>query len=391
MKQIKILPILLCASLILTFAGCAQEPAVTTGSTQPTTQAATQETTLETTAETTEPGYADPSVAYHAPMSAISLPATISSSRASDGATLFTYTCQSMTLSMQDAAVADKILVDFLNRLDSANAEAIRLQAAAASAYASQEDWMPHSLQITYQPVRFDEMVLSLYGQESIYDGNTHGNHANLTVTYDLLTGNALGIRDILVADYSAEDLVKLIVQGLTEYEKQELLFPDYAELISDMFFTNRPVENWYFDQTGLCFFFNPYEIAPYSSGILISQVPYDALGGLLKDSYFPAEAVTFSGMPIVKEYSAADTDAINRYAELIIEEGGRNTLLYADGTLLNVRIETGNGSDDAPGSIIFAATAISKGDAVMISCDDPSSLLLTYETQGQIVRMPLK
>ena len=390
MKDKKILVFLLCAALLVTGAGCSGESA---GTTTEATQPSPQETTLEPTTETTLPGYTDPSVTYHAPMSAVSLPATQESSTAADGTTLFTYTYQNMTLSLQDAAVTDRILVDFLNRLDDSNASAASLQNSAVSAYAGQDGWEPYSFRMLYQPMRFDEMVLSLYGVESIFDGSNRMNSANLSVTYDLLTGNALGIRDILVADYSAEDLVELIVMGLSEYEKQELLFPDYAELISDMFFTNRPVENWYLAQDGLYFFFSPYEIAPYSSGTLISKVPYDQLSGLLKDSYFPAESVSFSGGPVIKDLAAAEN--ITRFAELILDKDGTQKLLYAQGTLLNVRIETGSWSADrsefTPEATVFAATAISKGDGVTIQCGDFSSLRLTYESQGQVLSVPLK
>ena len=394
MKQIKIFSLLLCAGLIMSLTGCAGSPEPpTTIATQPTTQETTQEATIETTAETTAPSYTDPTVTYHAPMSAVALPVVTESSKANDGTPLFTYSYQNMSLFLQDAPVADEIYLDFLNRLDACHTFAIGLHSSAASAYTGQKDWIPYSLRVQYQPMRFDEMVMSLFASESIFDGTTRGNSTNFSVTYDLLTGKALGIRDILVADYSAEDLVDLIVAGLAQYEKDELLFPNYATLISDMFYTNRPAENWYFDQGGLCFFFNPYEIAPYSSGMLISTIPYDTLSGLLKDGYFPSESVTFAGTPGVMDFSTASTNNFNAFAELILSDGGKELLLYAEGTLLNVRIETGtrseNGKEFIPEATVFAATAISSGDAVMIQCGS-ADLQLTYESQGQVHQLLL-
>ena len=383
MKQRKLIALLLCAALILAAAGCAAELAPTTAATLEPTQETTQETTVETTT-----GYTDPSVTYHAPMSAVSLPTTTQSSTAADGTTLFTYTYQNLSLCLQDAMVADEILVDFLNRLDISNAAATNLQQSAATAYAGQADWEPYGFRVLYQPMRFDEVVLSLFGTESIFDGNNRMNSANLSVTYDLLTGKALGIRDILVSDYSAEALVELIVQGLSEYD-EETLFPDYAELISDMFYTNRPAENWYFAQDGLYFFFSPYEIAPYSSGTLVSKVPYDALGGLLKDAYFPAEAVSFSGTAVTVAFDSASTEDISNFTELILDPNGKKYLVYAEGTLLNVRIEiTAEDSDQQSffsGATVFAATAISKGDAVMIQCNDITDLRLVYGLEGEM------
>lgn len=391
MKRIKLISLLLCAALVLTFAGCAADPV----GTEPTTQSTTQAAITETTEETTVPSYTDPSVTYHAPMFAISMPAVTETSKASDGETLFEYTYQTMTLSLPEAMVADEIYLDLLNRQDAFHNSAEDLLSAAAAAYTGQEEWQPHSLSVAYQPKRFDEMVLSFLVKESIFDGYTRSNSTQTSVTYDLLTGNALDIRDILVADYSADELVDLIVAGLGEYEKQEMLFPDYAQLISDMFFSNRPVENWYFSQEGLCFFFNPYEIGPSSSGTLLATVAYDTLGGLLKDGYFPNEAVSFNGAPKVEDFDSANTGDISNFAELILDEKGKQVLLYAQGTMLNVRIETGSWSKDTgisfyPDATVFAATAISKGDAVMIQCSDLSALRLSYESQGQVYQVSL-
>ena len=385
MKHRKFISFVLCAALAFSAAGCTAAPTPTTVTTQPTTE----ETTAETTLESTTTSFVDPSVTYHAPMAAVSLPVVTQSSKASDGTTLFSYTYQNMTLFLQDAPVADAVILDFLNRMDDFHTSAKQLQSEAASAYKGQTDWESYSFSLLYQPMRFDAMVLSLMGTESIFDGYDRNNSANLSITYDLLTGNALGIRDILVADYSAEKLVELIIDGLSQYEKDELLFPDYKELISDMFFTNRPAENWCFAQDGLYFYFSPYEVGPYSSGTLVSKIPYDALSGLLKDGYFPAETVNFSGKPIVTDFDSADTSGLTTIAELILDANGKKYLLYAEGTLLNVRIGVAAGDSDnktfTEDSTVFAATAISKGDAVMIQCSDISDLRLVCGLQGEM------
>ena len=387
MKMRKITGLLLVAALLAGSAGCSILPTPTTEATYPSTQETTPETTQETTIETTIPEVTDPSVTYHVPMAAVSMPVVTETNNAADGTPLFTYTYQNLNLFLPEAPVADKIFVDFQNQLDELHASARDLNAAATAAYAGQDGWEPFSLLVQYQPIRFDEMVLSFFAAKTIFDGNTRSNSTNFFVTYDLLTGNALGIRDILVADYSADDLVELIVQGLAHYEEQELLFPDYQELISDMFFTNRPVENWYFAPDGLCFFFNPYEIAPHSTGSIVCEIPYDALGGLLKDSYFPGEAVSFAGNPKVVDFNAANTESISNFAELILSESGKEYLLCADGTMLNVRIEAGALSENSADFTVFAASSISKGDAVLIQCDDIADLILVYESQGTTQR----
>ena len=107
-----------------------------------------------------------------------------------------------------------------------------------------------------------------------------------------------------------------------------------------------------------------------------------------MKDDYFPAETVTFAGKPKVEDFATANKENISNFAELILEENGNERLLYAEGTMLNVRIETGSvgqsGHSFLTNGTVFAATSLSKGDAVRIQYS--GDLLLTYESQGQVV-----
>ena len=108
-----------------------------------------------------------------------------------------------------------------------------------------------------------------------------------------------------------------------------------------------------------------------------------------MKDSYFPAEAVSFTGVPKVVDFNDAGTEDISNFAELILDPNGKEYLLYAEGTLLNVRIDIATGDSDnkffSGDTTVFAATAISKGDAVMIQCEDISDLLLICGLQGEM------
>ena len=131
---------IICLLLVcVVLAGCSILPEPTTEATSP----STQETTLETTAETTVPEYTDPSVVYHAPMSAVSMPVVTETNNAADGTPLFTYTYQNLNLFLQEAPVADKIFLDFQNQLDGFHSFARNLNQAAAAAYTGMTDWAP--------------------------------------------------------------------------------------------------------------------------------------------------------------------------------------------------------------------------------------------------------
>ena len=49
---------------------------------------------------------------------------------------------------------------------------------------------------------------------------------------------------------------------------------------------------SWYFSDTGMHFYFSPYEIAPYVVGEVDIEIPYAELRGILKEEYFPEATI---------------------------------------------------------------------------------------------------
>jgi hypothetical protein len=259
----------------------------------------------------------------------------------------------------------------------------------AQAAYDASDEWAPFTFNTFFAPVRFDEGILSLLGSHSLYSGSPRSSASGISVTYDLLTGRQLSLRDILVADYSADALSQLITASLEPLSEQEMLFSDYAYVISEMFSTNIPVDSWYLSDSGLCFYFAPYEIAPYSSGTITAEVPYTSLNGLLKDAYFPAEVSEFTGTPYVLQFQDADLEAFEQFAEVVLDRNGQQYLLHTDGCLQDLRIQLGYRMDDGSfieEATVFTAPALCKGDGIVIhaTADTVQSLRITYNNSGE-------
>jgi len=282
------------------------------------------------------------------------------------------------------------IMNDFSNRADSAGNAARMVHEAANSDYSGQEGWIPYVYSELYAPARLDQSILSLFGSEIVFDGSSRSATVDLSLTYDLLTGNILDeISQILVDDYSADSLCDLIYAQLASLAEDDILFADYAYIISDMFTTNTPVTNWYFSRNGICFYFMPYEIAPHSAGTIVAEVPYSSLVGLLQDRYFPAEAVDMNGKPLLSRYVPDASYA--QMAELELEENAEKYVLYAEGALFDVTIaqKYADGTENKP---VFAAASLCSGDAIVIHCSDEQikDLVLTYRANGEYVSTPL-
>lgn len=381
---------LLCVCFVLSASGCKNESAIP-DTTPPVTQPVQTQPSEAT--EATEETEATISVDF--PLLAFSAPVRTQQHYANDGTLLFTYAYQDFSLILEDPQVADAIVIDLLNYVDYENSAAKSVLSDAEAAYDAQQDWNAFTYSSFFKPERFDQAILSLYGVHALYSGNPRTTTASVSVSYDLLNGRQLTLNDILTADYSADALSQLITDVLTPMSQQGLLFSDYAYVVSELFTTNLPIDNWYLSNNGLCFYFAPYEIAPYSSGIITAEIPYSALIGLLKDAYFPAEATQHVGSPFVKSFSDSNLERFEAFAELVIGANETQYLLYTDGSICNIRIELGSYSDDGTylmDSTIFAAPILCSGNAIVIHAaeDILQNLNLVYEVRGEAVTVSL-
>ncbi len=379
MKKLTILLLSIC--LLLFAAGCAKEPPVVT--TEPTQIIPTTEP-----AEATE--QTEPATIPDLPLLAFSAPVRTYQHHAEDSTLLLTYSYQDFSLILEDPQIGDAIVIDLLNRVDYENAAVTRVALDAQAAYDAGGEWTPFTYSTFFSPVRFDEGILSLLGSHSLYSGSPRPSASAVSVTYDLLTGRQLSLQDILIPDFSADALSQLITASLQELSEQGMLFSDYAYVISDLFSTNRPVESWYLSDTGLCFYFAPYEIAPYSSGTITAEVPYTSLTGLLREEYFPAEVFDFTGTPYILPFGDADLEAFEQFAELVIDRDGQQYLLHTDGCLQDLRIQLGYWLDDGSfieETTVFAAPALCNGDGIVIHAgeDTAQALHITYYNSGEL------
>lgn len=375
---------ILIVCIVLNIAGCALHSAETPADTQLTNSTTTSETATATTAPAEE-------VFDQKPMIAVSLPVVEQTEYASDGALIFRYSCRNMSLIVPDPEVADKVIIDFLNRIDQTTTQAAQILEAAKSAYAVSSQWTPYLCQIGYDPMRIDPGVLSLLGSYASYSGTPHPEKNYLSVNYDLVTGNVLTLSDILTAETSTDTLYPLIIQGLNLQKDEKFLYEGFEDTVKEQFVRNTA---WYFSQTGLCFYFSPYEIAPYASGLITIEIPYDKLSGILNDAYFPTETECGTKELIVDTFSEKDLDKFTQFSEVVLDTSGNKLLLHTEGAVNNIQIDTGSwnvqGTEFTPLQTVFAAYSLTPGDAIMVESTITNTLpnlRLSYNTASGTVR----
>lgn len=192
---------------------------------------------------------------------------------------------------------------------------------------------------------RLDGNLLSILYSDASFTGGAHGSYFQFAYTFDMTTGQVLTL-DRLSSDYDA--LADFLVQTMLE---QAELDEDgyYSEKLVDDFlpaggreeaFRNLLREgSWYFDQEGLMFFSNLYELGPYAAGITEFRIPYAQLEGKIEPRFlFPGER-TGKGRLTVDELSNQEGGELPIVDKLVISEDGQQLCLIAEGEVYDVRI----------------------------------------------------
>ncbi len=349
--------ILLCFAALLCLAGCGEEPTAVESTTLPSIPVSSAETTQPepseavTVPEQTEIPPTDPVLpVYEIPLTAISLPRVQEK--------LFSY--PNITFLHSDAEVARTVLLALRNRVD---------------AYRSNE-----CITVSCDPMRIDQCVLSVVlTREAQTDGSIQA------VTYDLVNGTSVSLSQLLAPDAAADVLQSMLSELLSG---QEQIYSWYREILDELFSGNSLPENWYLSGEGLCFYFMPYEVAPYSVAVTI---PYTALGGVIRDRYYPPELPDALGTMQAVEFENAELSRFSSFAELILDDAATSWLLYPTDVIRDVRISTVAGLEDSElpvtGDTVFATDVLTPSQAIRIQYQFTgllSTLEIRYCSRGE-------
>lgn len=368
---------ILALSMAIALVGCTKAPA---NGPKPTETIAPTQTTATTPTAPSGPAET---------MIAVDVGVTTQDTTAENGTVLFQRTNQKMHLILNNAEVADKITKDFLNRLD-IEQDAATVEAAAKAAYNGNANWMPYFYGFTYNPQRIDQKVLSFYGDKVKFTGAAHPERSRKGANYDLATGDVLTLASIMTTEATAEDFCKLVLDALAERAEGDFLREGYAEDVKRRF-TADPTqdENWYFTTSGLCFYFDPYEIAPYASGVITAVIPYEKLSALLQSDYLPAARVSATGKATISDFTPALAENFTHTAELVLDPEGKMYLVHAESTVQDIRITLSDGDESYT---IFAANSLSSGEAIMVQANEDAAknLELSYLSNGETVKVQI-
>lgn len=296
--------------------------------------------------------------------------------KSDDGTTYYRQSLGTATVSSKDERAAERInssLTELYVRFG-ADAEYTRRVAE------DQPDGEQIALSYYCAPsvTRCDTRVLSAVFDVSQDIGGIHADSTRTSRSYNADNGSLLTLADIAKNEEQLKTFIKNYVIGLAagdDYKEGgvSILFDDFESTINDLVDAGA---NWYFSDGGLVFYANPYDIAPYSRGVLLFEIPYSALAEFIDEGFMPVEYEGENGMLLADDGDKLDRSSLNILGTVTVDEDGQSVVLSAEETVYNVKIYTS-------GRMLWQRNYLTTGEGVEVKSfipDAQPSIAVSYE-----------
>ena len=255
------------------------------------------------------------------------------------------------------------------NRADDQEAGALEACEAAEDSGEAFYGWTNFS-DITVQ--RLDQNYISVVAYNSEYLGGAHQNSDQAAMNFDMTTGSLLSLSSIFRTEYKESILARLL-DRLSEMESSFMLFDGYETTVREKF-EQMPADmtqNWYLTDRGIVFFYNPYEISPYASGVVSVELSYVELAGFLRDNFVRPDRDLETGGSVNVQNAGKELNR-KQYQNVWDLSSGKGTklALTTEGTVYNLRVSLVQltGDSTVSGSLLLAANRFTQEDALILT-----------------------
>lgn len=296
--------------------------------------------------------------------------------KSGDGTTYYRQSLGTATVSSKDERAAERINSSLAELYVRFGADAEYTQRVAED----QTDGEQIALSYYCAPsvTRCDTRVLSAVFDVSQDIGGIHADSTRTSRSYNADNGSLLTLADIAKNEEQLKTFIKNYVIGLAagdDYKEGgvSILFDDFESTINDLVDAGA---NWYFSDGGLVFYANPYDIAPYSRGVLLFEIPYSALEEFIDEGFMPVEYEGENGMLLADDGDKLDRSSLNILGTVTVDEEGQSVVLSAEETLYNVKIYTS-------GRMLWQRNYLTTGEGVEVKSfipDAQPSIAVSYE-----------
>ena len=296
--------------------------------------------------------------------------------KSDDGTTYYRQSLGTATVSSKDERAAERINSSLAELYVRFGADAEYTQRVAED----QTDGEQIALSYYCAPsvTRCDTRVLSAVFDVLQDIGGIHADSTRTSRSYNADNGSLLTLSDIAKNEEQLKTFIKNYVIGLAagdDYKEGgvSILFDDFESTINDLVDAGA---NWYFSDGGLVFYANPYDIAPYSRGVLLFEIPYSALEEFIDEGFMPVEYEGENGMLLADDGDKLDRSSLNILGTVTVDEDGQSVVLSAEETVYNVKIYTS-------GRMLWQRNYLTTGEGVEVKSfipDAQPSIAVSYE-----------
>lgn len=296
--------------------------------------------------------------------------------KSDDGTTYYRQSLGTATVSSKDERAAERINSSLAELYVKFRADAEYTRRVAED----QPDGEQIALSYYCAPsvTRCDTRVLSAVFDVSQDIGGIHADSTRTSRSYNADNGSLLTLADIAKNEEQLKTFIKNYVIGLAagdDYKEGgvSILFDDFESTINDLVDAGA---NWYFSDGGLVFYANPYDIAPYSCGVLLFEIPYSALEEFIDEGFMPVEYEGENGMLLADDGDKLDRSSLNILGTVTVDEDGQSVVLSAEETVYNVKIYTS-------GRMLWQRNYLTTGEGVEVKSfipDAQPSIAVSYE-----------
>lgn len=367
----RVFTLLACAALMLGAAGCSKKPNF------PTIPSTAPEVVIPS-----------PPQSGNGSLRGVVIPLVTENYVAEDGTLICYRRYPNFQLILGDLTVETAVSLDLQDRLKDFLDNTADFPQLAQQDYSPSDAWYPYFASVSYIPTRVDNQILSFHITNRSQTNEIHSTYASSAVNYDMKTGVSLILDDILLPNWSGSMLAERICEALSDISDN--LDPDYKTIIQKRFAKGAGGNTaWYFSDTGLCFYFDPYDIAPFFMGVITAEIPYSQLGDLLRPEYCPAKPES-SGAWSVEPWFPDSNQRFSFVIPMSTDADGESVLLHPTADIYQVTIQVSPDSPDveSPAYTLFSANCIQKGQALKITSDFSDAgqaIKITYRSEGII------
>lgn len=141
---------------------------------------------------------------------------------------------------------------------------------------------------------RADACALSFLHNVGSFTNGVHGMYAVQGENFDTQTGKRLELIDVFM---NVESLPDIIINRLRETYDSRTFFESMESTVTKSILEGSV--DWTLGARGVTFYFNPYAIGPYASGILKADILFDERPGIFREKYKRGAASYCEELPI--------------------------------------------------------------------------------------------